>query len=484
MAAFGNHVVYHRIDSILYYNYIVSRLQGSKSVGDISGADTKDISGDLSLKYASAIKRCFVTSTLDHKNKLFTSIDGPVKNIECFMSINGDAHTTQATTMQACFPHITTDEWDLVWNRVTNNVPSFLSINSTTQDESFFIQIFPLAIPAKSGPPTHAVFIAHLGKRIDDEMCIYHSIYTFLSFVLYKYNHLSKVYVAPPNGDATSNGLDDSNPSLAYYSGVVGCILSEVSEILGIPRVNASTQNPLEILFKQLNCFVKVIKYLEKICASFTEVDVSGDVIVENQAVVEEKSILRQLVQEFNIYFTQVGDSCLITQCIKHLSRLMEENQRIVYEQYLYLCWTRHSSVFIQELLVSAAEYVLDQKFTEALQALGEVIAADPFFAEGYNRRASIYFGLTRSDECFRDIDRVLKLEPFHYGTMCGKALMLMKLGNFQEAITVFNEAITINAGLGKPGTSLYEKLGKCQEEVRKKAQGGGVFLDNEYTVI
>jgi hypothetical protein len=61
---------------------------------------------------------------------------------------------------------------------------------------------------------------------------------------------------------------------------------------------------------------------------------------------------------------------------------------------------------------------------------------------------------------------------------------MLMKLGNFQEAITVFNEAITINAGLGKPGTSLYEKLEKCQEEVRKKTQGGGVSLDNEHTVI
>jgi hypothetical protein len=67
---------------------------------------------------------------------------------------------------------------------------------------------------------------------------------------------------------------------------------------------------------------------------------------------------------------------------------------------------------------------------------------------------------------------------------MCGKALMLMKLSKFEEAIAVFNESITINAGLGKPGTSLYEKLEKCQEEVRRKTQGGSVFLDNEYTVI
>ena len=444
----------------------------SESSDTVCGTDSNGtLSGDtlLSQSQNNALnRRCFVTSTLDYKNKLFTNIDGPAKNIDSFMSINCEFRGAQPTTMQACLAHVSKEAWDSAWNCVTNNTPSFFSINGNNQDESYFIQIFPLIVPVKSGAPTHAVFTAYPCKRIDEEMSIFYSIYTFLSFVLYKYNHYSKVYKAPADNAANSQGLDESTPNLIYYSGVVGCVLAEVSDILSIPRVGASAHNALDVLYSQLNRFMKMIKYVEKICSSFIEVEVPSDAYVVQPEEVEEKSILRRLVQEFNIYFTQVRDSCLIAQFIKHLTRAMDDTQRVVYEQYLYLCWTRHSSVFIQELLVSAIEYALEHKFNEALQALGEVISADPFFAEGYNRRASIYFGLNRADDCFRDIDRALKLEPFHYGTMCGKALMLTKLSKFEEAISVFNQAIAINAGLGKPETSLNQKLQKCHEEVRK----------------
>jgi hypothetical protein len=49
------------------------------------------------------------------------------------------------------------------------------------------------------------------------------------------------------------------------------------------------------------------------------------------------------------------------------------------------------------------------------------VIKIDVGFAEAYNRRATVHFGLRREDECFADIEMVLKLEPMHYGALCGK---------------------------------------------------------------
>lgn len=97
-------------------------------------------------------KRCFVTSTLDYENKLFINIDGPAKNIDLFMNINCEVRGAQPTTMQTCLAHISHETWDSVWNSVTNNIPSFLSINANNQDESYFIQIFPLIVPVS---PVH-----------------------------------------------------------------------------------------------------------------------------------------------------------------------------------------------------------------------------------------------------------------------------------------------------------------------------------------
>ena len=35
------------------------------------------------------------------------------------------------------------------------------------------------------------------------------------------------------------------------------------------------------------------------------------------------------------------------------------------------------------------------------------MIKIDPFFAEAYNRRATVHFGLKCADDCFADIERV-----------------------------------------------------------------------------
>lgn len=76
-------------------------------------------------------------------------------------------------------------------------------------------------------------------------------------------------------------------------------------------------------------------------------------------------------------------------------------------EQFIFLCWTRHSHTLVQELMESTKQYVAEKQYTEALAALSEVIKIDPFFAEAYNRRATVHFGLKCADDCFADIERV-----------------------------------------------------------------------------
>jgi tetratricopeptide (TPR) repeat protein len=95
----------------------------------------------------------------------------------------------------------------------------------------------------------------------------------------------------------------------------------------------------------------------------------------------------------------------------------------------------------------------------------------DPHFAEAYNRRATVHFGLKNAEECFADIERVLSIEPFHYGALCGKGLMLMKLGRSAAAVEVFERAIAINPVLGLG--ALGKQLKQCQEAAGLRSTKG-----------
>ena len=80
--------------------------------------------------------------------------------------------------------------------------------------------------------------------------------------------------------------------------------------------------------------------------------------------------------------------------------------------------------------------------FIYALKIFDNIIYTDPQWSEGWNKRATLLFlmnDLTRSVE---DIEKVLILEPRHFGALSGKARIFIKLQEYEKAIKCLKKTL------------------------------------------
>ena len=72
------------------------------------------------------------------------------------------------------------------------------------------------------------------------------------------------------------------------------------------------------------------------------------------------------------------------------------------------------------------------------------VIEKNPTFAEGWNKRATVYFMLGKIDKSMIDIIETLKLEPRHFGAMDGMASIFIQTQQFYKAIGIYDQILKI----------------------------------------
>ena len=74
-----------------------------------------------------------------------------------------------------------------------------------------------------------------------------------------------------------------------------------------------------------------------------------------------------------------------------------------------------------------------------------DIIAADPEFAEAWNRRATLYYITGRYGQSRADIARTLELEPRHFGALAGLAMIELSAENFERALQAYEAAAAVN---------------------------------------
>jgi len=107
-----------------------------------------------------------------------------------------------------------------------------------------------------------------------------------------------------------------------------------------------------------------------------------------------------------------------------------------------------------------------------ALEAFAVLLKKAPKFAEVHNQRAILYFRLEEYQRSIADCERVLKLNPFHFGAQAGIGQCYLKLRKPRGALKAFRAALRINPNMeGVEDTirSLEDVLGEEGKKDDKK---------------
>ena len=126
------------------------------------------------------------------------------------------------------------------------------------------------------------------------------------------------------------------------------------------------------------------------------------------------------------------------------LKRTRDEKQAKQISERIWMRWRDSGSATTNLLVQWADKAIADRKNGLALDLLDQAIVLTPDFAEGWNRRATLHYMMGNFGKSMADIDRVLALEPRHFGAIAGMAAILSDSGNDQLELRAWEQMLEI----------------------------------------
>jgi tetratricopeptide (TPR) repeat protein len=114
-------------------------------------------------------------------------------------------------------------------------------------------------------------------------------------------------------------------------------------------------------------------------------------------------------------------------------------------EARIWEIWLESGSEAIDALMAEGVGAMESRRYDDAITLFGEIIERAPGFAEGWNKRATVYFLRQDYTASVQDIQRTLALEPRHFGAISGMGQIFLRQDDLAGALEAFEAVLRIH---------------------------------------
>lgn len=119
--------------------------------------------------------------------------------------------------------------------------------------------------------------------------------------------------------------------------------------------------------------------------------------------------------------------------------------------------WIRSGRADVDRLMEEGIGYLSVRQLGAAHDRFSEAIEAAPGFAEAWNKRATVLFLMSEHEQSLSDIEKVLAIEPRHFGALAGRGMIHAQAGRWKEALDAYYQALAVNPFLKERATIIPE---------------------------
>ncbi|MFQ5785771.1 MAG: tetratricopeptide repeat protein [Alphaproteobacteria bacterium] len=138
-------------------------------------------------------------------------------------------------------------------------------------------------------------------------------------------------------------------------------------------------------------------------------------------------------------------DDARLDTLFEQLLATADDDEASTVQAEIWSIWIESGNADLDALMARGIVAMHRQQFDVALESFNALIEADADFAEGWNKRATLFYLMGRYDDSIRDVEHTLALEPRHFGALSGMGLILTAIEDDRGALEWFERALAVN---------------------------------------
>ncbi len=149
------------------------------------------------------------------------------------------------------------------------------------------------------------------------------------------------------------------------------------------------------------------------------------------------------------------------------LAKATNEHEAAPVAEAVERLWLHSGSDTVSLLMERSLKAVSEKNTALALKLLDAVVMLAPDFAEGWNRRAYVFYTANDFQRALGDLRRVLALEPNHYKALDGLGQILREMGEKKAALQAFQQLLRVHPN--------WPNVRQAVSELDREVEGQGI---------